>query len=207
LPDLQSRLQVIPNGVDLAAFRPWQGSAPQDPPKIVVVGRLSAEKNHAFLLRVLAELDEVPLTLWIVGAGPEERRLKALVERLSLKNRVKFYGYCTDITEILSYSDIHVMPTRSEGFGLVAAEAMAAGLPSVVTDLPVLREVLGEEGFSAFFAPLNDRTVFVAQLRRLLLDPALRRRMGNQALKAARKHDRAQMHKAYTDLYRSLGAY
>jgi glycosyltransferase involved in cell wall biosynthesis len=172
-----------------------------------VLGRLSAEKNHAFLLKVLAEIVDAPFTLNIVGTGPEERPLKALSDHLNLRDKVIFMGYRSDIPLILSKTDIHVMPTLSEGFGLVAVEAMAAGVPSVVSDLPVLHSILGEDGFSAFFAPFDDKTIFAAQLRRLIEDPCLRRAMGQRARKAAQKHDVARMHHAYADLYQALGAY
>ena len=206
LPNYADRLHVIPNGVDLAQFRPWVGGG-RDRLQMAIVGRLSPPKNHAFLLHALAEIRSLPFTLLIVGAGALDAELKALASRLSLNEKVRFLGYQSDIPQILSQCDIHLMPSLFEGFGLSAVEAMAAGVPSVVSDLPALREVLGEDGFCAFFAPFNDTTKFADTLRRLIEDPTLRRRMGMNGYLRAQSYGRARMHQDYATFYQSLDAF
>ncbi len=119
---------------------------------IGIVGRLSKEKGHAFVLDALPYVvAEVPETvLLIVGDGSERKALVEQAKRLGMGRRVMWAGERTgsDVQELYQAMDVVAVPSAFEGFGLVAAEAMAAGRPVVATKVGGLKEVIadGETG-------------------------------------------------------------
>lgn len=115
---------------------------------ILAVGRLYEAKDYPNLLNALAELpDEFNFQLCIVGDGPLKSDLKKLVEHLGLSGRVRFLGIRHDIADLMSASDVFVLSSAWEGFGLVVAEAMACERVVVATDCGGVREVMGEAGY------------------------------------------------------------
>lgn len=95
------------------------------------VGRLSSEKNQTFLLDILMFLQKKcpEVVLLLVGEGEERIRLEAKAKRLGLSDKVIFYGFSKNIPHLLWTMDVLVIPSLVEGFGIVAIEAQAAGLP------------------------------------------------------------------------------
>lgn len=113
-------------------------------PRIVTVGSLKAVKNHALLLRAFARMAVAQARLMIVGQGPEEGRLRALVADLGLGDRVNFAGFQADPTAFYATADLFVLSSDHEGFGNVLVEALSFGLPVVSTDCPTgPAEILG----------------------------------------------------------------
>jgi len=140
------RFEVLYNTVDPVAFeikaRPtWlaeRHGIGQDSPVILTVGRLDASEQYKgydqVLLALSAILKEKPETKYIIaGKGDDESRLRALAERLGLKNSVIFAGYVPpdELAAYYALCDVFVMPSRKEGFGIVFLEAMACGKPVV----------------------------------------------------------------------------
>ncbi len=128
---------VAPYGLDISRFdrdadhedmRAPHG-VPEDAFVIVSVARLVQWKNHDMILRAIAGAESKPW-LFIVGAGPEEGRLKALAHELGVESRVRFPGHA-DPVPFLASSDLFVLPSRIESFGLAYAEAMSMGLPCI----------------------------------------------------------------------------
>ena len=107
------------------------------------VGRFSPEKNHTFLIDVFASLcvKEPKARLVLVGCGPLEQKIKDLVVQKGLQDKIMFLGARKDLDQLYQAFDVFVLPSLQEGFGLVAIEAQAAGLPCILADtLP--KEVL-----------------------------------------------------------------
>lgn len=138
-----SQIQVIPNGIDIEAFkyneqlrkkiRNELGLKAEDK-AIAFVGRLTYEKNASFAIQVmklLRERDE-NVKLFIIGMGPEITKLKEAAE--SMKESVFFLGQRSNVNELLQGMDLLHMPSIFEGFGIAALEAMASGLPVIVSD-------------------------------------------------------------------------
>ncbi|HXC94423.1 MAG TPA: glycosyltransferase family 4 protein [Edaphobacter sp.] len=151
-----SRIRLVPGSVDtkrftLTAPRSHSRNAlnlPSDRPILVTVRRLVNRMGLASLIDALKSITAtVPdVLLCIAGQGPLRTSLQAQVERLGLNHNVRFLGFVTeDALPHLFYSaDINVVPSMAlEGFGLVAAEAMATGTPSMVTPVGGLPEVVG----------------------------------------------------------------
>lgn len=148
----------------------------------VMVANLSSYKDHDTLLkawRLLLDRWSGPLPL-LVLAGRFDDRAKALQEQatlLGIAERVRFLGGVADISGLLAASDLCVHSSPSEGIPNAVLEAMAAGLPVTGSQIPGMREAVGEEGFP-WLAPVADAPALAGLLKRLMLDPTLRRQQG-----------------------------
>jgi glycosyltransferase involved in cell wall biosynthesis len=187
-------LEVIPSAVDLTRFRPdVDGSAVraklglEGSRVLVFTGRLVPHKGVDLIVRALPDLPK-DVKLLVVGRGPRLSELHALARRLGVDDRIRF---CPDVsdTELPQYlraGDLFVFPSqnRLEGFGLVVAEALAAGLPVVIADMPGVREVIepGKQGF--LVEPLIQHDL-VEKLTTLLNDAPLRSQMALAARRRA----------------------
>lgn len=130
----KKRTVAIPNGIDDAWFA---GAVPEathsTAMRLGYVGRLAEEKGVDLLLRAMADMNDA--TLDVVGDGPEEGALKRQAERLGLGHRVRFLGRRSDVKDFYAQIDALVLPSRTvDPFGMVVAEAMARGIPCVVSD-------------------------------------------------------------------------
>jgi glycosyltransferase involved in cell wall biosynthesis len=149
---IKGKAFVLHNMIDDAFFESarapdsWQ---PGMPLRLVAVGNLKAAKNYALLVEAFRALAGAPVSLDIYGEGPLRADLEAAIGAHALPIRLK--GLRSDIAEILAGYDAYVMPSLYEGFGIAAAEAMASGLPMLLSDLPVLREL--SHGNALFFDP------------------------------------------------------
>jgi glycosyltransferase involved in cell wall biosynthesis len=180
-------LTVIPSAVDLARFRPdldasgLRADLHLEGKRVAVfTGRLVPHKGVDVILEALALLPR-DVVLVVIGAGPRLPSLVGLARRLGVSDRVRFCPAVSDeeLPRFLALGDVFVFPSqnRLEGFGLAVAEAMAAGLPVVVADMPGVREVIepGREGLLAEPLIASD---FAEKVRTILDDPSLAKRMG-----------------------------
>jgi glycosyltransferase involved in cell wall biosynthesis len=150
-------------------------------PIVLSVARLIPDKGGAELVRALPHVQaEVPCRLRLVGAGPEETRLRALAVELGVESSVELPGYLekSDLANAYDRAAVFALPTsHNEGFPLSILEAMAAGLPVVTTRSRGAADHL-VEGRNALFVQAGDRSGLAAALVRLLQDADLRREMG-----------------------------
>jgi glycosyltransferase involved in cell wall biosynthesis len=131
---------VIHNGSDIPAHI---GVQPQ-PERVVVLGRLATHKRIDLVVRAVRRLadDRPGLRLDIVGKGPEEARLRALVSELGLGEQATVHGYLEEDEKrrTLGSASLHVCASDAEGWGQVVIEAAAYGLPTLARDVPGLRD-------------------------------------------------------------------
>jgi glycosyltransferase involved in cell wall biosynthesis len=146
-----SRITVAPNGVDRVFLDPTPRRSPVEPPFFLAIGNLQPRKNLVTLIRAYRRFSEdhpdAPERLVIVGQerlGTEDLYREA--EDLRRAGRVEFTGYVADeeMVGLLQRATAFAYPSVYEGFGLPPLEAMAAGAPALVADIPVMREVAGE---------------------------------------------------------------
>ncbi|MHC2691980.1 glycosyltransferase involved in cell wall biosynthesis [Bradyrhizobium liaoningense] len=147
------------------------------PPDCVLLGcaaRLHPHKRLDLAIRLLP--DQPSWRLALAGQGADAARLRQLANDLNVSDRVHWLGEIppSRMADFLACLDVFVFPTQAETFGLAAVEAANAGVPSVVTDLPVLREVLSYEGRpTALFVDAADHAKLSAAVSTLLTDKHL----------------------------------
>jgi glycosyltransferase involved in cell wall biosynthesis len=150
------RCEVIDNWVDVAALAaaPDRGDARDrlalgDDVAIVVVGNCGHVKNHDTLLDALARVGtDVPWTVLHAGSGDDEAAERRRAEAIGIGPRVRFLGAGADVPTLLAAADLFVMPSRYEGLGLAAVEALAAGVPCLLADVPGLADLRQVDGGS-----------------------------------------------------------
>ena len=202
-PSISSKIRMIPNGVPLEAFETAQPaelpSVPRGVSRLVFVGRFELPKDHQTILRALAEVPHAHLLL--VGDGPLRRRFEELALCLGVADRVTFLGHRSDVPQVLKASDIYIHSTTSDGFGIAACEAMAAGLPVIASDVPGLAQVV--EGAGALFAVGDDRAL-AREIKALLASPERHRQMSQASRERARCFSIERTVDAHVEMYQSV---
>jgi glycosyltransferase involved in cell wall biosynthesis len=185
------RLLWMPNPVDTDEFAPCAPERRRElrarfgieppAPAIIFVGRLAPEKELPSLIRAFAAVRrDVPnATLVLVGDGPMRSQWEMLAAGLSLAGAVRFTGRQTgaEVREWLQASDVFALVSSNEGLPCSLLEAMSAGLPSVVSDIPASVQLVEEE-VHGLHAASGSPDLIAGALTRLLLDAPLRARMG-----------------------------
>ena len=190
------KIEMIPPPFDVEAFDTAQpsssahlvlGDASQ--PVIGVVGRLSPEKGHRYLIAGMTDiLAHVPQArLWIVGDGPLRSKLEAQVRRLNLDERVTFLGYQRDVFAHLARIDILVVPSLSEAFSLVTVEGMAMARPVVGTRVGGIPEII-LDGETGLLVPPRDRAALAQACQYLVMHPETGREMGRRGRERVLSH-------------------
>jgi len=156
---------VLHNSIAEAFFEapPAEVWRPGRPLRLVAVGNLKEAKNYSMLVEAFRTLAGAPVSLDIWGEGALRPALQAGIDSNRLP--IRLMGQSADVPALLAGYDGYVMPSLYEGFGIAAAEAMAAGLPMLLSDLAVLREVA--QGQALFFDPA-DPASFAARVREIL---------------------------------------
>lgn len=194
----KSRCAIIPFGVDTDRFREPKGTVKgtialhSGLPVIGTVCRLlEPKKGLKYLLEAVARLEQEAgkpvCQVLIVGEGPAEADLRAASVRLGIDSRVIFTGVRRDIPDLLSLTDVFVLPSLYEGFGIALLEAMAAGKPVVATTVGGIPEFVAS-GQSGFLAPPGDAPALARALKQLLDDPEKARSMGRLGRDHVTKH-------------------
>lgn len=201
----ERRLHYVPNGLDLARFRPGRAAPelapPGEGPVIGTVAALREEKNIGRLLRAAALLrtEGVAFRLLIVGDGGEREELEEDAERLGLAGVTRFTGHLPDPSASYGAMDVFALSSDTEQMPFSVMEAMACGLPVAATEVGDLRAMLSEPNLPYLAA--KDDAALAAALRPLLADAALRATLGaaNRA-KAERDYDEETMFRRYAAL-------
>lgn len=180
---------VINNGIPTSRFssNPGRKTASSRGEVILIhVGRFAPAKNHLLLIKAFAlAVREIPaMRLWLVGDGTLRPAVEMAVTKSGIDMHVSFLGEVPDVAELLNASDIFVLSSDWEGFGLVVAEAMAAGKPVITTAVGGVVELV-EDGFSGIIVPPRDPEALARAILRLARDPELRNRMGESARRRA----------------------
>jgi len=202
-PSLTGKTRVVTNGVSLfynrVIQRPFKTRL-----KIVSVGHLRRAKNYDTALRAVALLSNLDFDYEIAGEGDCRAELLRLRKELGLETKVRFLGHVRDIPELLASADIFLMPSRWEGFGLAAVEAMNASLPLVVSDVAGLREIVnGAEPGALLVDPQSPASIAKA-LSRLLTSSDLRQQLGENSFYQSQRYSIAQMVEKHIKVYDEL---
>jgi glycosyltransferase involved in cell wall biosynthesis len=184
----RSRMVHVAHGFDDKSLDISQQAArqlfnlPLGPVLLGSIGRLHPNKCLDAAIRLLA--GEPQWHLALAGQGPDERRLRLLADELHASDRVHFVGEISPdrVGEFLAGLDVFVFPSQAETFGLAAVEAANSGVPTVVRDMPVLREVLSYEGKpAALFVDASDNEKLFAAVSQILTEKDLREELRRNA--------------------------
>lgn len=178
------KIVVIPNAVDPPPEGFDRRESLGDTVRVGFVGRFDPVKRIEDLVRAMTFLDE-RFTLDLYGDHAADRSIRRLVDVSGLNSRVRLRGVVATPWEALRQTDVLVLPSDAEGFGLVLIEAMAAGVPVVATDVPGIRDVVKHDRNGLLVPPRNPRALASA-VRRLAGDERLRRRVVAAGLREAR---------------------
>lgn len=184
-------------GIDLGRFDPnhdvslAKARLGLDPslPVIGAIGRLTEQKGHTYFVEAARRIREakVPAQFILIGNGHLEAPLREQVRKDGLEGCFHFLGYQPQTPPFIEAMDVAVMPSLFEGFSLSVLEFMAMAKPIVVTDHPSFLESVENET-SALMVPQRDADALAQAILRLIRDPALARRLANEALHKVRGH-------------------
>jgi glycosyltransferase involved in cell wall biosynthesis len=195
------RIRYVPLGVDAGHFSPGMKKSKSGAPKVLICSRLEPRKNVNEALTALSKVKDLPYELEVIGDGSERGRLESLSGELGL--RASFRGALGRDELYASFveSDVFISPSRSEGFGLSALEAMASGCALVLSDIPAHREFVTRMHNGILY---SDHKQLVDSLRRLLTDTSFAVRLGEKAREAAEQYSWDRVARATLDLYKLL---
>lgn len=202
-PFMKEKVQIINNGAHLT-FDNCIVRKQKQTPIIISVGRLHIQKNYKTALNAISKIKELNFEYWIAGVGDLETKLKEQVNELGLSKKVKFLGYISDIPILLKKCDIFLIPSQWEGFGLAAVEAMNASLPSVISNVPGLGDLIKDDGEDAFLVAPSNENIIAQRLTKLIENKELRDEMGEKAFAQSLNFSVHKMIDHYTDLYKKI---
>lgn len=192
------------------------GARPESlPPRYVLhVGTLEPRKNLPVLLDAFEELhrswdgaDPAPSLVLVGGLGWKSDALARRLDALAASDAAWLHreGYADEarLADLYRHAEWLVLASRYEGFGLPAVEAMAAGVPLLLSDLPVLREVADD---AALYAPPDDVSAWTSTLRRALGDESLRAEMARRSRRRAERFDWGRTAEETVDVWRQAAA-
>lgn len=178
------RIVVLPASVPEPTACP-AGDAPRY--DVVCASQLIGRKRLGELLEALAIVrrERPGLRAMIAGRGPLAEELREHARRLGLADAVEFPGFVSDVAGVYAEARVFALPSQREGLSIAMTEAMAAGVPVVVTDIGEARDVV-EHGRTGFLFAVGDVEAMARDIGLLLGDEALRARMGRAAAEAVR---------------------
>lgn len=206
------QVTVIPHGIlipDVPAHENIQAKRaglgiPADAAIIATVARLSPEKGVEYLLRALSAVPDRPLGLHllIIGDGDLRGQLETEAKALGLQKRVHFLGFRPDVLDWVAATDVFVLPSVAEPFGIALVEAMALGKPTVAVDVGGPLEIVEDGVTGLLVAPADPHSLALA-MQRLLDQPKLAQAMGQAGRQRAAEHfSAAAMARRTEEVYR-----
>lgn len=209
------RMVEIPNGVDTSMFYPWVEDRRalrrklglfEEGKMVICVGRLAPQKRVDLLIVALRQVrDRLPgARLVLVGDGPLRSELEQIVVRLGLDNSVIFAGNRPDVAAYMQASDVFVLPSEAEGMSNAVLEAMACGLPVLVSDCEGNRELV-TDGLDGMVFPRGSEKFLAQKIEALLLDTACAQRLAQAAIEKVQSQFRLEsVATRYMELYKTV---
>jgi len=204
--EIQKELLVIPNFIDNELFKkdtPCNRSnfANSDEKILIHVSNLRKVKRVTDVIEIFNKVQQkIKSKLIIVGEGPESNAMEELIHKYQLQNKVRLIGKTLDLYPILCMSDLFLLPSEQESFGLAALEAMAAKLPVISTNTGGIPEV-NKNGFSGFTSNIGDVESMANNAISILENDTILLKFKNQAKEQAMKFDKKNILPMYEKMY------
>lgn len=170
---IAAKAVVIPNPVDASVPEPYTGARSH---RVVTVGRLHRQKNHALLLNAFADFSgrHPEYELHIYGEGELEDALREQSKMLEIEDKVVWHGFCSDVRTEIRDAGMFVLSSDFEGISNSMLEALAMGIPTISTDCPIGgAKIYIENGKSGLLVPTGDRQALSAAMCRIAEDHEL----------------------------------
>jgi N-acetyl-alpha-D-glucosaminyl L-malate synthase BshA len=186
-------IEVIPNFIELAKI-PQKTScrsamANTDERIVTHISNFRSVKRIPDVIQVFYTIQQhIPAKLMMVGDGPEKEKAELLCAQLGITDKVIFFGNSNEIDQILQHSDLFLLPSETESFGLAALEAMACGVPVISSNSGGLAEV-NSEGFSGYLSAVGNVDEMAANALQILQDPKRLAEFKSNAFQTAQKFD------------------
>ena len=206
-------IEVIANFIDTKKYAPadeksseklrqFLGGCALTEKVITHVSNFRTVKRVRDVIQVFAKVaPKISSHLFLIGDGPERSGAEALSRELGLEERICFLGKQLDFIPLLQHTDVFLLPSESESFGLAALEAMACGAPVVCTNVQGLPELINN-GVDGFLSDLGDIDSMSEQVLKILQDDSLREKMSKAAReKAVTLYEQEMMMNRYEDMY------
>jgi N-acetyl-alpha-D-glucosaminyl L-malate synthase BshA len=213
--NITNDIEVIPNFIELnknivEANIPCHRSAIAGENERVVthISNFRRVKRIPDVIKIFYEIQQqIPAKLMMVGDGPEKEKAERLCQELGILDKVIFFGNSNEIDKILSYSDLFLLPSETESFGLAALEAMASGVPVISSNSGGLPEV-NFDGISGYLSDVGDVEAMAANAIKILSDDFALKEFKTQALETAKQFDIQNILPMYEELYlRAISIY
>lgn len=167
---------------------------------LLSVGELNENKNHETIIRAIAELGDPSIRYWIAGTGDARPQLERVIRETNLTNQVQLLGFRDDVFEVMKAADCFVFPSKREGLGMAALEAMAAGLPIITSNVHGINDY-SVDGVTGFKCAPNDIQGFARAIRTMRLDFELSHQMGLHNSQSAKAFDVERSHEEMKQIY------
>jgi N-acetyl-alpha-D-glucosaminyl L-malate synthase BshA len=202
-------IRAIPNFVNLTEYKPAdeprrEGLAPLDHKVITHVSNFREVKRVKDVVRIFARIRRaMPATLIMIGDGPDRELAEQEARDLEVAADVRFLGRLASVADLLQASDLFLLPSQTESFGLAALEAMACGAPVVATRTGGLPEVI-DDGITGILEPVGSVEAMGRRAVELLRDPERHRIMTQAAVVRAREFSADRIVPMYEDFYHEV---
>ena len=205
---IKKEIHVIPNFIELDKIRNesqiscHRSSMAKKEERIVThISNFRRVKRIPDIIKIFYKIQEkIPAKLMMVGDGPEKEKAEQLCEELGIQDKVIFFGNSNEIDQILSYSDLFLLPSETESFGLAALEAMAWSVPVISSNSGGLPEV-NFDGISGYLSNVGDVDSMAENALKILSDDTVLQKFRTNALNAAKQFDIKNILPLYEKLY------
>jgi len=206
--DIKKEIEVIPNFIEIDKNKIDENSschrslmATQDQKIITHISNFRKVKRIPDVIKVFYEIQkEIPSKLMMVGEGPEREEAERMCEDLKINDKVIFFGNSNEIDKILSYTDLFLLPSETESFGLAALEAMSSGVPVISSNSGGLPEV-NKQGYSGYLSDVGDIEDMAKHAISILSDDVELLKFKKNALALAKEFDIQKIMPLYENLY------
>ncbi|WP_100614548.1 N-acetyl-alpha-D-glucosaminyl L-malate synthase BshA [Confluentibacter citreus] len=205
--DIKKDIHVVPNFIDLDKYSHMftdcqRGMMAKDDEKIIThISNLRKVKRVQDVITIFYNIQkQMPAKLMLVGEGPEREKVESQCKQLGIFDKVIFFGKSNEIDKILCFSDLFLLPSETESFGLAALEAMASSVPVISTNTGGLSEV-NEQGFSGFLSNVGDVDEMTKNALYILSEPTRLKMFKNNARKQALNFDLHKIVPLYEAIY------
>ena len=206
--DIKKEIHVIPNFIELDKIRNESQischrsvMAKKEERIVTHISNFRKVKRIPDIIKIFYKIQEkIPAKLMMVGDGPEKSRAEQLCKELGIEDKVIFFGNSNEIDQILSYSDLFLLPSETESFGLAALEAMAWSVPVISSNSGGLPEV-NFDGISGYLSNVGDVDSMADNAIKILSDDATLAQFRESALSVAQKFDIKNILPLYEALY------